>query len=214
MRTGEVSIPDDSFLMNEILKEADFYNLQGFIKACKEPKPALFPGSTLLTDETHQQKIVEWIPWNSTKYQLLYKASRDGWEEATFNNFLCSRRPTVAILLSKNGYLFGGYTVVPWSGETSVAFADDSVFLFTLTNPNGIKPIKFPVNVRNPRTTTVCCGKGAPFFEGGFNVKGQTCRFEFPGANYANISGYYEANLFTGSQETELSDMEVFQCIT
>jgi hypothetical protein len=69
MRTGELSIPDDdSFLVNELLTEADFYNLQGFVKVITsmkqtvKPKPTLFkgPGTTLLTDETHKQKIVDW----------------------------------------------------------------------------------------------------------------------------------------------------------
>jgi hypothetical protein len=189
--------------MSEILKEAEFYNLQGFIKACNSYKKTLFPGSTLLADETHQQKIAKWLPWNNTNFKLLHKASRDGWDlsKSSFQG------PIVILLRSENGYLFGGYTFFngfPFSGYAGIK--DDSVFLFSLTNPHTKFPYKDP-------GYSITAGF---HFVGGFQVNGQNCTFQFPYNSsrmpYADTTGK-GANLFTGSKETTLSDMEVFQCI-
>jgi hypothetical protein len=227
MRTGELSIPDgDSFLVNELLKEADFYNLQGFITSMKQtvkPKPTLFPGTTLLTDETHQQKLVKWLPWdNNTNYKLQYKASRDGWGNQT-EHF--QEVPTVILLLSKKGYLFGGY-MSAWSASSG---CDSAVFIFTLSNPHGIKPTKFPFN--DPGNSSIsmhCSGYSFRFhFHGGFEVSEQHCVFDFPGSkrsySYIDTTGK-GAQLFTETKEsgrkghrityqTKLTDVEVFQCI-
>jgi hypothetical protein len=173
------------------------------MKQTVKPKPTLFPGTTLLTDETHQQKLVKWLPWdNNTNYKLKYKASKEGWR---LQHLIFKQAPTVILLRSENGYLFGGY----WSSHISY---DNTVFIFTLTNPHGIKPTKFTFNNLGYESINlypkVC-------FIGGFEVNGQHCVVEFPGSkhsySYIDTTGKGE-NLFTGSEETELSDMEVFQC--
>jgi hypothetical protein len=85
---------------------------------------------------------------------------------------------------------------------------DNAVFLFTLTNPHGIKPTKFPF-----KNIGYYSLGGGLYFYGGFGVNGQNCTFQFPGHGpYIDTTGK-GSFLFTGIRETKLSDMEVFQCI-
>jgi len=62
-----------------------------------------------------------------------------GFEASKFHQ-LCDGKPnTLTLVKSTTGYIFGGYTSVPWSNPTSACVkADNSAFLFTLTNPNYI----------------------------------------------------------------------------
>ncbi len=66
------------------------------------------------------------------KFQLLYRASRDG-----FPNFWkkCNKKGrTVSIILSKEfGHVFGGYVGAKWDyGETWNDIQDDTAFIFAL----------------------------------------------------------------------------------
>jgi len=64
---------------------------------------------------------------------------------------MCNGKPnTLALIKSTTGYIFGGYTSVPWSSSGSGQYKTDSTaFLFTLTNPS-YTPLK--LNVTNSAT--------------------------------------------------------------
>jgi len=56
---------------------------------------------------------------------------------------MCDGKPnTLALIKSTTGYIFGGYTCVPWSSPGSGEYKRDSTaFLFTLTN-SSYTPLK------------------------------------------------------------------------
>ncbi|CAF1301327.1 unnamed protein product [Didymodactylos carnosus] len=105
----------------------------------------LFIGGTLLADKQHQSKLNEFYGTPHQQWELIYKATRDGFET---NNFHCKcdgKSPTIVLIQSKNGgYLFGGYTAVPWSSQRT-AIRDPTAFIFTLTNPNPIPITNFTI---------------------------------------------------------------------
>ena len=51
------------------------------------------------------------------KFQLIYKASEDGFEANNFHDLCDNQGPTLCILRSKDGDKFGGFTNIPWQSE-------------------------------------------------------------------------------------------------
>ncbi|CAF4435620.1 unnamed protein product [Rotaria sp. Silwood2] len=103
-----------------------------------------FHGGNLLTVE-QQQKLNEFYGKNEAQWQLIYKAKRDGFASKDFHRQCDGKGPTMTIIKSKSGgYLFGGYTVPPWSSDNGRR-TDPTAFLFTLINPRGQAMTKFNI---------------------------------------------------------------------
>ena len=79
------------------------------------------------------------------KWNLIYRASRDGFEAAKFHS-KCDNKPnTLIVIKSTNGNIFGGYTEQSWSG--SGFKTDSNAFIFSLINlDNKTKKIKWSRN--------------------------------------------------------------------
>ncbi|CAF0737390.1 unnamed protein product [Rotaria sordida] len=107
----------------------------------------IFLGSTLLTIE-YEEKLIEFIgndiqqqPW-----RLIYRASEHGFDATDFHRYCDSFAPTVSIIQTDFGNIFGGFTSIPWSSASLRSDqADPKAFLFTLKNTLNIPPTKFPV---------------------------------------------------------------------
>ncbi|CAF4812599.1 unnamed protein product [Rotaria sp. Silwood1] len=102
-----------------------------------------FPGSTLLKPG-HKSILNEFYGNQNQQWTLMYKASRHGFDAASFHSHCDQDGETITIIQSNNGYLFGGYTSVPWSSSGDFE-SDATAFLFTLTNPHAISPTKYSV---------------------------------------------------------------------
>ena len=44
---------------------------------------------------------------------LLYRASRDGWEGTDYHKFCDNKGPTVALIMTANNVLCGGFLMIP-----------------------------------------------------------------------------------------------------
>ena len=95
-------------------------------------------------------------------------AVRDGWTAGDFHSKCDGKGATLTLVRSKEGYVFGGYTAVPWSSPwfgygtcvrvcvsvcthvcVSSAFKPDPhAFLFTITNAAGLPPAKVKATKR------------------------------------------------------------------
>ena len=76
--------------------------------------------------------ISNWIKPNSNiKFTLLYQISKDGDNISTFYNKVNNKFPTLILIKSKLGFIFGGYTNNTWE-ETKIYKKDFSAFLFSL----------------------------------------------------------------------------------
>ncbi|CAF3206034.1 unnamed protein product [Rotaria sp. Silwood2] len=155
MRNPHEFILPDERLRKRLINEAKFYKLKSFLEVLTEPERKLeeekrkrqeeiFIGDTLLTIE-QKQKLNEFYGKNDQLWKLIYKATRDGFEGTTFHKHSDNQGPTMVIIQSTGGFLFGGYASESWKSIGNYINAQNS-FLFLLTNANGNQPTKFLYN--------------------------------------------------------------------
>ncbi|PFX18189.1 uncharacterized protein LOC111339875 [Stylophora pistillata] len=167
LRTGELVVPDDNTVRQELLIEAKFYQVQEMIKALT-PQLA-FEGSEILS--TGQRKtLIEWLKntpgLDNVSVKLLYRASRDGWNASDFHSFCDNRGPTVTVIKSKN-YIFGGYSEHQWkSCDSGSCERSPTSFLFSLVNPGGLSPTKILLIPGNESNAIYCRSNYEPTFGG------------------------------------------------
>ncbi|CAF1319161.1 unnamed protein product [Didymodactylos carnosus] len=108
----------------------------------------LFIGGTLL-DAIHQLTLNEFYGTKHQAWTLIYKATRHGFSATDFHRQCDEQGPTMTIIQSnEEGYLFGGYTAVPWTSQTH-SRKDTTAFLFSLTNPQHHPSTKFNITDQN-----------------------------------------------------------------
>ena len=116
LRTGQLIVPKDETIREELLAEAEFYQVEGITKALKL---SFFKDSVILSSD-QRQTLVNWLKESWTiindSVKLLYRASRDGWAASNFHSCCDSKGPTVTVIKSGN-YIFGGFTEKKWGGE-------------------------------------------------------------------------------------------------
>ncbi len=71
---------------------------------------------TQLVDNQYDTKLLEWL--GNYKWRLLYRASEHGYTARSFHK-CCDdvKGPTLVIIKSSGGWIFGGYTTQSWSGK-------------------------------------------------------------------------------------------------
>ena len=116
LRTGQLIVPKDEIIREELLAEAEFYQVEGIIKALKV---SYFKDSVILSSE-QRETLVNWLKESRTITndcdKLLYRASRNGWAASNFHSCCDNKGPTVTVMRSGN-YIFGGYTEHEWKGK-------------------------------------------------------------------------------------------------
>ena len=119
LRTGQLIVPKDELvrIREELLAEAEFYQVEGIINALK---PKLLGDSAILSSD-QRQTLTNWLKetrtFTNVSNILLYRASRDGWAASNFHSCCDNKAPTVTVIKSGN-YIFGGYTEQPWDGRS------------------------------------------------------------------------------------------------
>ena len=63
--------------------------------------------------------------------ELLYRASSQGFAVSSFNATIRNNGPTLVLVRSETGHIFGGYAALPWNANGLWMAAPES-FLFTL----------------------------------------------------------------------------------
>lgn len=78
---------------------------------------------------------------NKNGWRLIFQGSRDGFTGKSFHTICDSKGPTVTVIQSENGNIFGGYNPNPWKNSTSYDFSKDT-FLFSLKRDADKTPLK------------------------------------------------------------------------
>lgn len=204
-------------MRQKLITEAEYFHLHKLIEILRQfdqsPVPFLSDG-TLLSNE--QEKILfDFCGKTYTNSQLLYKASRDGFDVNAFQNRYNNQTPTIIIIRSNNGYLFGAYTCVPWNSNDANVGNDDA-FLFTLTNPHNIPPTKYPLQPSEKQHAVSYTSNDGPKSNGEHRI--HICSnsnslndsyINFP-HTYADSTGQGN-NIFTGNRNFLTTDIEVFK---
>ena len=79
------------------------------------PKPRPMPKGSLLSEDA-AASVRGWLPplHQACSFELLYRASRDGWSAADFHMRCDGRKRCLLVVRTEDKFLFGGYTDVPW----------------------------------------------------------------------------------------------------
>ena len=116
LRTGQLIVPKDEIILEELLAEAEFYQVEGIIRTLKV---SVFKDSVILSSD-QRQTLINWLKESRTtindSVKLLYRASRDGWAGSNFHSCCDSKGPTVTVVKTGN-YIFGGYTDQSWDSK-------------------------------------------------------------------------------------------------
>ena len=78
--------------------------------------PSEFLPDTQIVNQQYDAKLREWLG-NDYQWKLLYRASEHEYKASSFHEYCDNvKRPTLIIIKSSGGWIFGGYTIQPWSG--------------------------------------------------------------------------------------------------
>ena len=123
LRTGQLIVPKDELarIREELLAEAEFYQVEGIIEVLKPKAVSMFKDSVILSSE-QRETLMSWLKASQAitneSDKLLYRASRNGWAASNFHSYCDNKGPTLTVVKSGN-YIFGGYTDQSWSGGRS-----------------------------------------------------------------------------------------------
>ncbi|KAF2075158.1 hypothetical protein CYY_003548 [Polysphondylium violaceum] len=94
--------------------------------------------------------ISNWIDnTKSTQFELLYRASEHSFSISSFHEICDNKGPTITIIETTKGDIFGGYNSTSWNGANGTRGyfgGNDKCFIFTLVNKNNIKPTMYKNN--------------------------------------------------------------------
>ncbi|CAF1567819.1 unnamed protein product, partial [Rotaria sp. Silwood1] len=102
--TVPINVIEDETLLTSLISEAEYFSLHSLMNIL-DP----FSNGTLLHLD-HKKKLNEFYGKNNQRWELIYKASRDGFDAKTFHSRCNNKGSTMTIIQSNNNYLFGGYT--------------------------------------------------------------------------------------------------------
>eukprot|EP01080_Neovahlkampfia_damariscottae_P001397 gene1397-12017_t len=182
----------------------------------------LFHGTTLL-DSTMSTQLNSWIGCSKAQeWKCIYKGTKDTFAANVFHSKCDNKGPTVTVIRSTNGNIFGGYTPCKWASSGSYAYDKDS-FLFSLVNSLD-KMVHFKHSGSNLNSIYNSSGYG-PTFGSGHDLyivnnsnatTGSYCNssYSYPmtpelGTGWQNGSDKSK-NLFAGSYNFMTTEVEVF----
>ena len=187
------------------------------LKKLKENFPSLnqtlennknyFSESSIIINKEDKDLISNWIEEEQEKeFKLLFKSSKDGDLLKIFHEKCDNKGPTIIIIKSSNGKIFGGYNPLSWD-ESNKFKNDSNTFIFSLDTK-----AKYIIEKEEQKKYSIFCGKNAIGFGGGFDIciKDQ---FMKNSNNYSktpttfNTKNQYE---LTGELNFMITELEVY----
>ena len=89
---------------------------------------------------------------SGTTFELIYRASKDGWDSKDFHLKCDNKSKTLIIINSDTNNIFGGYTSIPWTQDNRWHY-DKNVFLFLIKSSKMYKAQIF--NLIDPKMNAV-----------------------------------------------------------
>ena len=129
--------------MKEQIDELTKFKLEIEEERREKKKSYSLKDSNILNDPEKIKMISDWInPNKKIIYNQIYKATRDGGTGKNFHSHCDNKGPTLTLINSTNGYIFGGFISISWEGPENWTYKsnDDSAFIFSIDNK-----IKYPI---------------------------------------------------------------------
>jgi hypothetical protein len=148
-------------------------------------------------------------------FRLLYRGTRGGFRASNFHTKCDGQSNTMTIILTTQGYIFGGFSPIAWDSSSNYK-PDDTrkSFVFSLKNPRNSEPKIFSIS--DPRFSIRCNASDGPVFGGGCdiyiadncdqNVKSRTGF----GHSYTNDTGINGTQVLAGQTNFQVKEIEVF----
>ncbi len=106
---------DDTELLNNLdAIHCDDSNIRLKISRYYFKNPSKLLPDTQIVDKKYDAKLREWV--GDYKWKLLYRASEHGYTAKSFHECCNNKGPTLIVIKSSGGWIFGGYTTQSWSG--------------------------------------------------------------------------------------------------
>ncbi len=83
--------------------------------------PSEFLPNTQIVNKHYDSKLKEWFRTNN-KWKLIYRASEHEYTAKSFHEYCDDKGPTLIVIKSTEGWIFGGYTTKSWSGDRILSF--------------------------------------------------------------------------------------------
>jgi hypothetical protein len=173
--------------------------------------------SKILTDSEHQTlcRFVGEGKVTAPELKLLYRASRDGFDATDFHRLCDGKGPTVTVLQTPSGSVFGGYASASWLSDHCRYVTAPGSFLFTLRNTRSLPPRVFAST--DPQHTIGCDWRWGPTFCSlnaynlcvGSQANANSKSLSILGASYALPAGCTD-DLLAGTRQFYVSEWEVF----
>ena len=78
--------------------------------------PSEFLADTQIVNQQYDDILREWLG-NDYKWKLIYRGSEHGYSGKSFHEYCDDKKPTLIVIKSSGGWIFGGYTTQSWSGS-------------------------------------------------------------------------------------------------
>ncbi len=106
---------DDVELLNDLdAIHCEDNNIRVKISNYYFKNPSLFLPNTKLVNKQYDGKLREWL--GDYKWKLIYRASEHEYSAESFHQYCDNKGPTLIIIKSSEGWIFGGYTTQSWRG--------------------------------------------------------------------------------------------------
>jgi hypothetical protein len=231
LRTSKLFIDDtDLIFRRKLIVEAEFYNIRSLIslltindtklqKSISEQKE--FYSDTRILSVQRQEQLNKLYGNNEQRWKLIYRASQHGFTADQFHKHCDNYGPTITVIRSLTGFIFGGFTAIPWTSIHQDKY-DIKAFLFTLKNPHGIQPTKYPIGERSASFAVSHRKTNGPTF-GSINNGGSDiyvhCPFNSDGSRTHFPKSYIDITrkgktTFTDNPHFSCKDVEVFLLIS
>jgi hypothetical protein len=149
-------------------------------------------------------------------WTLLYRGTTDGFGSSRFHGKCDGQTNTLTIILTTNGFVFGGFTPIAWDSSGTWK-ADDSQksFLFSVKNPSNREFDRF--HLVNSMCTIFCRTQYGPAFgrnhdlyvADGCNANSNS--YANIGVTYQNHTGIHGEQVLTNGPNFMVKEIEVFR---
>ena len=173
--------------------------------------------STIISNGKLTSDLVSLCKLRGKQFKLIYRASRDGFEAASFHA-KCDNKPnTLTIVKTTNGCIFGGYTALVWGGSDYLK-VDPTSFIFSLVNRLS-KPMLIPIKANQNSIPYLSCSNGPTFGQNDFCIVSNS---NMTPSSFSYLGQSYDFKLFSSTSEKsclfladslrfQTSEIEVFQ---
>ena len=187
------------------------------------PSSLSLTSSKILTTE-QTSNLVDLIHMKKSTFQLLYQASRDGFDNKIFHSKCDGVGSTLTVIKSQNSNIFGGYTSADWSPfyfqiyfDEGLHKSDPTAFLFSLVNSYNIS-VKMDVSESESGRAIFAYTGYNIAFGGGYDLacSADQCSIRLFGYSF-NLPSFLKYNsnasnsFLGGSPDSQIVEMEVYK---